>query len=59
VRAGVCGGVPRWPSPSVTLGQIYRGTIPLMALQLVGAVIVFALPWLATWLPKLAYAPAR
>jgi tripartite ATP-independent transporter DctM subunit len=45
--------------PSVTLGQIYRGTIPFMAVQLVGAVIVFALPWLATWLPKLAYAPAR
>ncbi len=45
--------------PGVTLVQIYRGTIPFMALQLVGAAIVFAWPWLATWLPKLAYAPAK
>jgi len=44
--------------PSVSLLQIYRGTIPFMALQLAGAVIVFTWPWLATWLPKLAYAPA-
>jgi tripartite ATP-independent transporter DctM subunit len=45
--------------PGVSLAQIYRGTIPFMALQLAGAAIVFSWPWLATWLPKLAYAPAR
>jgi tripartite ATP-independent transporter DctM subunit len=45
--------------PSVTLAQIYRGTIPFMALQLGGAAIVFAWPWLTTWLPKVAYAPTN
>jgi tripartite ATP-independent transporter DctM subunit len=45
--------------PSVTLRQIYRGTIPFMALQLAGAAIVFAWPWLVTWLPAVAYAPAK
>jgi tripartite ATP-independent transporter DctM subunit len=45
--------------PGVTLGQIYRGTIPFIAMQLVGAFMVFLWPWLATWLPKLVYAPVK
>jgi tripartite ATP-independent transporter DctM subunit len=45
--------------PSVTLGQIYRGTIPFMVMQLVAVGFVFVWPALATWLPKLVYAPFK
>ncbi len=38
--------------PSVTTGQIYRGVVPFIALQLVGLVLVFRFPQIATWLPK-------
>ena len=41
--------------PGVTLGHIYKGIIPFVALQLLGLFIVFEFPWLTTWLPSVAY----
>jgi TRAP-type mannitol/chloroaromatic compound transport system permease large subunit len=35
------------------MGDIYRSIIPFVLLQLVGLVIIMALPQLATWLPDL------
>ena len=37
--------------PQVTLGAIYRGIVPLVLIQLVGLLLVAAVPALATWLP--------
>jgi tripartite ATP-independent transporter DctM subunit len=45
--------------PSVTLRHIYRGTLPFMALQVIGATVVFLWPWFATWLPQFVYAPVK
>ena len=36
----------------VTTGDIYRGVIPFVIMQLLAVVIVFLAPSLATWLPK-------
>ena len=41
--------------PGVTIGHIYRGIIPFVALQLPGLVIVFAFPKIVTWLHAMAY----
>ena len=41
--------------PEVSLGQIYRGVIPFVLLQLFGLGLVFAFPSLTTWLPAVAY----
>lgn len=41
--------------PGVTLGNIYRGVIPFVMLQLLGLFIVFEMPQLVTWLPAVAY----
>ena len=41
--------------PQVTLGDIYRGVIPFVFLQLVGLSIVFSFPSITTWLPAVAY----
>ena len=41
--------------PEVKLTDIYKGVIPFVILQLVGLGIVFAMPWLATWLPSIAF----
>lgn len=41
--------------PEIRLRDIYRGIIPFVLLQLVGLTIVFLFPWLATWLPSVAY----
>jgi tripartite ATP-independent transporter DctM subunit len=41
--------------PEISLLDIYRGIIPFVLLQLTGLALVFALPWLATWLPSVAY----
>jgi len=41
--------------PEVSLGDIYRGVIPFVLLQLLGLGIVFAFPALTTWLPAIAY----
>lgn len=39
------------PDPTVTLGQIFAGSTPYFLLILVAALIVLAVPSLATWLP--------
>jgi TRAP-type mannitol/chloroaromatic compound transport system permease large subunit len=39
--------VPKWE-----LGQIYRGMLDFMLLQLVGLAIVFVFPQTALWLPE-------
>ncbi len=38
--------------PEVTTNDIYRGIIPFVAMQLIGLIMVFTFPGLATWLPK-------
>ncbi len=38
--------------PEVSTGDIYRGVIPFVLMQLLAVVIVFLAPGLATWLPK-------
>ena len=47
--------------PGVTLGDIYRGVLPYVAIQVLVIAAVIALPSLATWLPAQAFdlAPAR
>ena len=42
---------------SVTTGQIYRGVIPFVGIQLLALLILSAFPGLVTWLPKLLYGP--
>ena len=42
------GGAP----PEVTSKDIYGGVMPFVALQLVGLVLLFLYPSIATWLPK-------
>ncbi len=39
----------------VTTGDIYRGIIPYVAIQITVMTIVWLFPWLATWLPKALY----
>jgi tripartite ATP-independent transporter DctM subunit len=41
--------------PTVSTGQIYRGAVPFVALQIVAIAILLSFPALATWLPKLIY----
>jgi len=41
--------------PDVTIGHIYKGVAPFVALQLIGLAIVFYWPELTTWLPAKAY----
>lgn len=41
--------------PEIHLTDIYRGIIPFVLLQLTGLALVFLFPWLATWLPSVAY----
>jgi tripartite ATP-independent transporter DctM subunit len=38
--------------PEVATGDIYRGVIPFVLLQILGVVAVFTFPALATWLPR-------
>jgi TRAP-type mannitol/chloroaromatic compound transport system permease large subunit len=38
--------------PEITTRHIYTGVIPFVGLQLLGIVLVFFFPALATWLPK-------
>ena len=40
--------------PEVKTGHIYRGVIPFVAIQIVGLVILYFVPELATWLPDAA-----
>lgn len=39
----------------ITLGDIYRGVIPFVLLQVLGVVIISMWPELVTWLPAVAY----
>jgi tripartite ATP-independent transporter DctM subunit len=41
--------------PEVTTGQIYRGVMPFVAIQLFALLILAAIPELATWLPGKLY----
>ena len=41
--------------PEVTTGQIYRGIMPFVILQLIGLLIVAFFPSIATWLPRLVF----
>ncbi len=39
----------------VTTGQIYRGVAPFIVLQMVGVALIWLVPHIATWLPRLLY----
>lgn len=41
--------------PGIKLIDIYRGVVPFVLLQLLGLMLVFFWPALATWLPAVAY----
>jgi TRAP-type mannitol/chloroaromatic compound transport system permease large subunit len=41
--------------PEIKLSHIYKGVVPFVLLQLTGLAFVFFMPWLATWLPSVAY----
>ena len=41
--------------PSVTTGQIYRGAIPFVAIQVLALLLLAAFPELVTWLPGRIY----
>jgi tripartite ATP-independent transporter DctM subunit len=38
--------------PEITTGEIYRGIIPFVLMQLLALVLVFVFPGLALWMPK-------
>jgi tripartite ATP-independent transporter DctM subunit len=40
---------------SVTTGQIYRGVIPFVGIQLLALIVLATFPWLVTWLPDRLY----
>ena len=42
--------------PSVTTGQIYRGAMPFVAIQLLALLLIALFPELVTWLPERIYA---
>ncbi len=41
--------------PEIKLLDIYKGVVPFVLLQLTGLMLLFLMPWLATWLPSVAY----
>ncbi|MEN9774301.1 MAG: hypothetical protein RL322_1371 [Pseudomonadota bacterium] len=41
--------------PEIRTGQIYKGVIPFVGLQMTAIAIVLSLPFLATWLPGVLY----
>jgi len=41
--------------PSVTTGDIYRGVMPFIAIQMIGLLLLAFFPVLATWLPKVIF----
>ena len=43
------------PDASVSLGEIFRGSVPFWILMLAVAVMILVFPWLATWLPGLMF----
>jgi len=45
------GVAPQW-----SLGDIYRGMMQFMVLQVIGLILVMAFPQIALWLPGVLYA---
>ncbi len=41
--------------PEVTTGNIYRGIVPYVTIQLVGLATVIFFPKIVTWLPQIIY----
>jgi TRAP-type mannitol/chloroaromatic compound transport system permease large subunit len=41
--------------PEVTMGQIYRSSLPFLTLQAVGLTICIVFPEVILWLPRLVY----
>lgn len=41
--------------PEIATGDIYRGAVPFVLLQLSGLLVLWFFPGLATWLPRLLY----
>lgn len=41
--------------PEITTGDIYRGIIPFVLIQLIGLLIVVFFPILVTWLPRIVF----
>lgn len=41
--------------PQITTGMIYRGVIPFVGLQMIALAVLFFMPNIATWLPRLFY----
>ena len=46
----LCGIAP----PEVTYKHMYLGIIPFVACQGLTLLVVFLMPWTATWLPKIS-----
>jgi tripartite ATP-independent transporter DctM subunit len=42
--------------PEIDVATLYRGVMPFVGLQLLGLVLIFVWPEIATWLPSRAYA---
>jgi TRAP-type mannitol/chloroaromatic compound transport system permease large subunit len=40
---------------TVTTGQIYRGAMPFVGIQLLALLILASFPGLVTWLPEILY----
>lgn len=38
--------------PSISTGQIYKGVLPFILIQIIGVIIVWLFPSLTTWLPE-------
>ena len=41
--------------PDIKVTDIYRGVAPFIVLQLIGLLIIYKFPGIATWLPSIAY----
>ncbi len=39
----------------ITISHIYKGVVPFVILQLIAVYLIFNLPQIVTWLPKMAY----
>jgi tripartite ATP-independent transporter DctM subunit len=40
---------------SITLGDMYRGVIPFVVLQMITLLLVFLIPWTATYMPQILF----
>jgi TRAP-type mannitol/chloroaromatic compound transport system permease large subunit len=41
--------------PEYTMGDIYRGIIPFVAIQMIGLGIMITFPQIITWLPEVFF----